>query len=119
MKIKLYSYKTQMAYTPLALNTVAEQSVLRTKTFLHVTGGIASVNQLNFHQQPSNNMNTRSNNIKKPSIRNKKRFPTIVQTKKMKMNLKRKENLISTNNIISNYVYPINDFFTIEVHGLC
>lgn len=79
-----------------------------------VTGGIASVNQLNFNQQPSNNMNTRSNNIKKPSIRSKKRFPTIVQSKKMNMNLKRKENLISTNNIISNYVYPINDFFTNE-----
>jgi hypothetical protein len=84
-----------------------------------VTGGIASVNQLNIFQQPSNNMNTRSNNIKKPSIRSKKRFPTIVQSKKMNMNLKRKENLISSNNIISNYVYPINDFFTNEVHGLC
>ena len=80
-----------------------------------VTGGIVSVNQLNFNQQqPSNNMNTRSNNIKKPSIRSKKRFPTIVQSKKMNINLKRKENLISTNNIISNYIYPINDFFTNE-----
>ena len=78
---------------------------------------INQLSSLNFQPLDKTNAVGDGNNNKdnkKKQLRNKKRFPTLIQAKKLNINLKRKENLISTTNIISNYVYPINDFFTNE-----
>lgn len=66
-----------------------------------------------FNNESAANVEDESNNsvIKNVGQRKQKRFPTIIQKKIVGIH-QRRENLIASNNIISNFLYSVNDYFT-------